>query len=195
VKTTFLLIRHGETNWTKKKRYCGSNDVPLNTTGKKQAARLGKKLREVTIDSVYCSDLRRAAESAALALRGRKIHFHPGLREMNFGIFEGQTHTVLLKKFPALYAAWLKRFGSVTPPQAEQYAAFRKRVKQAFSEIIAKNKGKTCAIVSHGGVMMVMFAEIVGKNKIWQFLPSLASVSVITITGKRKKLVSFNETV
>jgi alpha-ribazole phosphatase len=190
--TRLLLIRHGETDWTKKKRYCGSNDIPLNAVGRKQAARLEKKVRGEKIDSVYCSDLRRASGFAGIAFKGREIIPHAGLREMNFGIFEGLTHDQLGKKFPRLYSAWLKRFGSVTPPDAERFVSFRMRVRKTFKEIIAKNKGKTCAVVSHGGVMMVMFADIVGKKKIWEFLPSLGSLSTIEITGRKAVLQSFN---
>jgi alpha-ribazole phosphatase len=189
MKTTLLLIRHGETEWTRKKRYCGSNDIPLNATGRKQAARLRKKLKLTNIDSVYCSDLKRARGFAEIALNGKKITAHRGLREMNFGIFEGLTYTQLRRRFPTLYSSWLKKFGSVTPPRAERFTVFRTRVLRAFREIINKNKGKTCVIVSHGGVIMVMLAEIIGRDKVWSFLPALGSVNTIEINGKRKKWV------
>jgi broad specificity phosphatase PhoE len=189
MKTTLLLIRHGETEWTRKKRYCGSNDVPLNATGKKQAVRLRKKLNLPDIDSVYCSDLKRARGFAAIALGGKKITAHRGLREMNFGIFEGLTYAQLKKKFPVLYSTWLTKFGSVTPPRAERFNVFRTRVLKTFREIIRKNRGKTCAIVSHGGVIMVMLAEIIGRDKVWSFLPALGSMNTIEINGKQKKWV------
>jgi broad specificity phosphatase PhoE len=194
MKTTLLLIRHGETEWTRKKRYCGSNDVPLNSRGRSQLARLGKALETCAIDAAYCSDMRRARESARLALKDRKVTCVRGLREMDFGIFEGMTHGQIGKKYPALYAAWLKDFGSITPPDAESFRDFSRRVKRSFREIAAKNRGKTCAVVSHGGVMMVLLSMVAGKGKLWKFLPSLGSLSVIEIEGREWKLVSFNDT-
>lgn len=192
MKTRLLLIRHGETDWVRERRYCGSNDVPLNAKGREQAARLGSRLRRMKIDSVYCSDLCRASRFAEIALKGRRIRRLAGLREMNFGIFEGKAHAELERKFPALYSSWLSEFGVVTPPSAEKFSVFRARVRKAFRGIIAGNRGKTCAVISHGGVIMVMLAEIVGREKVWNFLPALASLSIVELNGRQKKLVAFN---
>ena len=194
MKTTLILIRHGETDWTRRKRYCGSNDIPLNATGRKQARRVAKQLRESAIDRIYCSDLSRCTGLADIVFVGRKIIREPALREMHFGVFEGLKHAELLRKFPRLYPRWLKEFGSVTPPSGESYKAFERRVRKTFRRIIAENKGKTCAVVTHGGVLMALFAAIVGKNRIWKYLPSLASVSVVEISGGKKKLARFNDT-
>ncbi len=194
MKTTLVLIRHGETEWTREKRYCGSNDIPLNSTGRRQARLTGRSLRGMEFDAAYCSDLRRCRGFAALALKGKDVRSHSGLREMDFGIFEGLTHDELLKKHPSLYPSWLKDFRGVTPPGAERFTDFRRRVTKAFREIIAANRGKTCVIVSHGGVMMAFFSSITGNGKLWRLLPSLAGVSRVEIEGKKMKLVSFNDT-
>lgn len=194
MKTRLLLIRHGETDWTKRRRYCGSNDIPLNSRGRNQARRLGKKLAAEAIDAVYCSDLSRASGFARIALKGRKIKPHRGLREMNFGIFEGLTHAALNKKYKEQYSSWLKDFKRYTPPGAEKFSAFQKRVKKTFREIIAQNRGKTCAIVSHGGPLMVLFTQAQKKKTHWKFLPATGNLSVIEITGRKMDLTIFNDT-
>jgi len=194
MKTRLFLIRHGETEWTRRKRYCGSNDIPLNATGREQARRLAKKMGRAAFDRIYCSDLSRCTGLAKTVFGKRKIILEPRLQEMNFGVFEGLNHAALLKRFPRMYALWLKKFGSVTPPGGESFNAFQARVRAAFRRIIAENKGKTCAVVTHGGVLMVVFAALVGKNRIWKFLPSLASVTLLEINDGRKKLVYFNDT-
>lgn len=194
MNTKLVLIRHGETDWTKNKRYCGSNDIPLNACGRKQARLLAKSFPVQGIDTVYSSDMKRCTALAKIVFKKKRVTLYPGLREMGFGVFEGLGHAALRKKYPGLYARWLKNFGSVTPPQGESFSTFRKRVRKAFREIVSKNKGKTCAVVTHGGVMMVMLSAIVGRSKIWKFLPSLASVSVIEISGRKMELKSFNDT-
>lgn len=194
MKTRLFLIRHGETEWTRRKRYCGSNDIPLNATGREQARRLAEKMGRATFDRIYCSDLSRCTGLAATVFGKRAVIREPRLREMNFGVFEGLKHATLLKRFPRIYPRWLKEFGSVTPPEGESFTSFQARVRAAFRQIIAENKGKTCAIVTHGGVLMVVFAALVGKDRIWKFLPSLASVTLMEINNGRKKLVYFNDT-
>lgn len=51
---TLVLVRHGETDWTAEKRYCGRTDVPLNATGRAQAGALASLAAE-TFDSVWTS--------------------------------------------------------------------------------------------------------------------------------------------
>ncbi|MGE5309221.1 MAG: histidine phosphatase family protein [Deltaproteobacteria bacterium] len=194
MKTRILLIRHGETDWTKRKKYCGSNDVPLNATGRKQAAGLARRFKDAKVDRIYCSNKHRCTSVAQKVFPGRMLEIRSALREMNFGIFEGMDHDTLLQRFPRLYSLWLKRFGSVTPPKGESFKTFERRVKKVFKEIVAENKGKTCAVVTHGGVMMVIFASIAGRDKIWKFLPSLASVSTVEVDGRKCKIKVFNDT-
>lgn len=193
MKTTLVLIRHGETEWTRKKRYCGSNNIPLNATGRKQARELAKKMRAAKFDAVYCSDLSRCTGTARIVFKNTSLIRHPGLREMDFGIFEGKSRAMIQKRYPELYTDWLENFGKITPPSGESFAAFRRRVRRAFNGIISANRGKTCAVVTHGGVVMAFLSIVTGKRKLWQFLPALTGVSVLEINGTKAKIISFND--
>jgi broad specificity phosphatase PhoE len=64
--TTFLLARHGETEWNREERYQGHADPPLNATGRAQAEELANSLVEEQVEAIYSSDLRRAAETAEI---------------------------------------------------------------------------------------------------------------------------------
>ena len=64
--TTFLIARHGETEWNREERYQGHADPPLNETGRAQAEQLAEQPAGDSIDAVYSSDLRRASETAEI---------------------------------------------------------------------------------------------------------------------------------
>ena len=91
--TTLLLVRHGETDWNAEGRLQGHTDTPLNDYGRRQAAALGEDLAGDGIDAVYSSDLARARETAEIVAGrlGLPVVLEPGLREKNWGSWEGLT--------------------------------------------------------------------------------------------------------
>ncbi|MFZ2296123.1 MAG: histidine phosphatase family protein, partial [Polaromonas sp.] len=91
--TRIIAIRHGETTWNVDTRIQGHLDIPLNATGRKQAARMALALKDDPIAAVYASDLTRAWETAQYLgrARGLDVTAEEGLRERGFGDFEGKT--------------------------------------------------------------------------------------------------------
>ena len=86
------LVRHGETDWNREMKFQGWADIALNEAGRAQARALAARLKPIPIDAAFCSDLRRAQETAEILLPGRKTPLQPDplLREMNFGPLEGK---------------------------------------------------------------------------------------------------------
>ena len=91
--TRIVAIRHGETTWNVDTRIQGHLDIPLNATGRQQAARMARALQGEPIAAVYASDLTRAWETAGYLGRaqGLDVTAEEGLRERGFGDFEGKT--------------------------------------------------------------------------------------------------------
>lgn len=85
------ILRHGETDWNKKRLVQGSADIPLNEYGRYLARETAKGFRDIPIDIVYTSPLKRAKETAELVLAGKqyKLIEEPRIQEMNFGEYEG----------------------------------------------------------------------------------------------------------
>ncbi len=85
------LTRHGLTDWNAEMRAQGHKDLPLNTTGRAQAEELRSNIKDLEFDAVYSSPLKRAAETAEIAVDGRyEIIYDNRLLERSFGDFEGQ---------------------------------------------------------------------------------------------------------
>ena len=158
-QTTLLLIRHGETAWNAEHRIQGRLDVPLSTTGMWQTGRLAQRLAGEAIDAVVSSDLARAwMTGAPLAdARGLTMVPEPRLRERVFGIFEGKTLDEIAAEHPDELAAWRARDVNWRVPGGESGAEFIARVLEALHEIVQAQAGRTVAVVTHGGVLDVVY--------------------------------------
>ncbi len=94
------LARHGETAWSLTGQHTGLTDLPLTERGERNAMRLGDRLRELTIDQVFCSPLLRARRTCELARLGSRAEIDPDLVEWNYGEYEGRTSKDILAERP-----------------------------------------------------------------------------------------------
>ncbi|MFH1428953.1 MAG: histidine phosphatase family protein [Candidatus Margulisiibacteriota bacterium] len=192
--TSIILIRHGQTNYSLEKKYCGSSNIDLNNTGILQAQMLCGKLKEENIGKIYSSDIQRSLTFATMAFPGRPIEKIPELREFDFGIFEGLTYEALMEKHTRLYTAWLRDPSSTDIPGGESLASFRKRIIRAWRNITAANRNKTLAIVTHAGPIRMILGDILKPKDIWDVTVDIASITTIRIQWKRAEVITLNET-
>jgi uncharacterized phosphatase len=104
MKTTFYLVRHGETSWNAEGKIQGRSDIPLGDIGREQAKKLGEKLTSVHFDAIYTSPLQRAVETAEIIgnILSLPVQIQKELRERNSGNLEGKTK----EEMRALYPDW-----------------------------------------------------------------------------------------
>lgn len=159
MNTTLLLIRHGETAWNAEHRIQGQMDIPLSPLGVLQAARLAEGLVSEPIDAVYSSGQSRAWLTAApLAARhGLAVIAEPRLRERSFGVFEGLTLDEIAQRYPAEFRKWRERDPAWRPDGGESGQQLIDRVLSAVGDIGTRHPGRTVVLVSHGGVLDVVY--------------------------------------
>ena len=157
--TRIIAIRHGETAWNVDTRIQGHLDVPLNANGRWQAERLANALRDETITAIYASDLTRAWETAQYIgqIHGLQLNKEVGLRERDFGDFEGKTFAEIEVLLPDQSLRWRKRDPEFYPAGGESLVALRARVMEAAERLAAQHPGEQIAFVGHGGVMDVLY--------------------------------------
>jgi probable phosphoglycerate mutase len=157
--TQLLLIRHGETAWNAEHRIQGQLDIPLSPLGVLQSARLAECLANEPIDAVYSSGQSRAWLTAApLAARlGLEVIAEPRLRERSFGIFEGLTLDEAAERYPSEFKKWRERDPAWRPEGGESGQQLIDRVLSAVSDIGVKHPSQTVVLVSHGGVLDVLY--------------------------------------
>ena len=157
--TRIIAIRHGETAWNVGGRVQGHLDIDLNDKGRWQAQQAAQALAGEPIQALYASDLRRA-HGTALAIAsatGRTVQTDEGLRERCFGVFEGKTFAEVEAQWPDQAFSWRKRVPDFAPEGGESLLIFRERVLHTVYALAAQNTGNQIAIVSHGGVMDVLY--------------------------------------
>ncbi|MFH0918219.1 MAG: histidine phosphatase family protein [Candidatus Omnitrophota bacterium] len=192
--TTLYLIRHGITKLNKKKMYCGKIGAPLSSQGKRQSAKLAKRLKSVDFDRVYSSSKKRALQTARIIFKNERITRVNGLSEVNFGVMEGLTYSQILEKYPDAYKKWLKNPYCNCIPKAEGLDAFGKRIEKTIAKIIKGNKGKTIAVVCHGGTISIFITVILKNKKFWDYIPKPASFSIVEYKKDKPSIKLFNNT-
>jgi len=94
------LARHGNTAWTHSGQHTGLTDLPLTPDGERNAVRLGKRLKGLTLTKVFTSPLQRAVRTCELAGFEGVAETDPDLVEWNYGQYEGLTSAQILGKRP-----------------------------------------------------------------------------------------------
>lgn len=156
---SLLLIRHGETAWNAEHRIQGHLDIPLSPAGVRQAAQLADRLARESIAAVYSSELTRAWMTAAPLAehRGLQVLADTRLRERSFGVFEGLTLDEIATHHPVGFRNWRARDPAWTVEGGESGQQLIDRVLQAVQDIVARHAGETVALVTHGGVLDVIY--------------------------------------
>ncbi|MCI8465976.1 MAG: histidine phosphatase family protein [Lachnospiraceae bacterium] len=153
----FIFVRHGETEWNIQGRYQGQADIPLSEKGKAQAAALGRRFREIPVDVIYSSPLQRAYDTArAIAEpKGLPIHKVEGIKELDFGRWDGLTLEMLKKQFGDSFTKY--RIEPFHYPMEGEGTLNRAklRVGAALEEIKEeyRHTDKTAVVVAHGGIL------------------------------------------
>lgn len=137
----FFYLRHGETEWNRRRLLQGSADVPLNETGLAQAEAAADAMAAMRFGTIVASPLSRArvtAETIAARL-GLGVSIEPGLAEGSWGPAEGQPYEDKLERW----------YAGETLPGAESFSDFTRRIAAAVARVL-ENPGPVL-IVAHGG--------------------------------------------
>jgi probable phosphoglycerate mutase len=162
--TKLLLIRHGGTLLSAEDRFAGSTDVELSDQGRAQAAALARRLSELPIAAIYCSDMKRAihtAEPLAAMLRLNPVPLN-AFREIDHGQWEGRVHREVESE--PLYAKWSVDPFTIAPPSGETGAAVLARSLPALRELIDKHPDQTIALASHKATNRLLLAALLGLD-------------------------------
>jgi probable phosphoglycerate mutase len=153
--TRVVVIRHGETDWNVATRIQGHTDIALNARGRWQAERLAQALAEEAFDAVYTSDLQRARDTATPFARASSATLmeDTGLREREFGAFEGLTFEEIAQRWPEAAQRWRQRDPAFGPEGGETLQAFYQRSVAVVERLVQRHPGGAIAVVSHGGVL------------------------------------------
>jgi probable phosphoglycerate mutase len=146
-----VLVRHGETEWSRSGRHTGHTEIPLTEHGREQAEAVGAALRSRDFALVLTSPLGRALETCRIAGFGDQAEQRDDLMEWDYGAYEGRTTAEIRKQRPS-WTLW--RDGVPEGETIEQVAA---RVDRVLEEV--RGLGGDALLFAHGHVLRVLAAR------------------------------------
>ncbi len=158
--TEMWLVRHGQTDWNLRGIYQGQSDIPLNETGIAQARKLAASLSRVHFAAIYSSDLMRAYHTASIIaeVQGLPVQTDPRLREINQGVWEGQTIEAVREKYQPDFSRNPKYISTPRAEGAESLEQVIRRMVAAANEYHAKHNGGRLLLCTHGLSAAALYA-------------------------------------
>lgn len=196
--TKIFLIRHGETEWNKTGRLQGNSDTRLSPEGIRQAQLMAVHVPFTHIDAVYASDLVRAVDTAKIlaAKFNLPVTTMPGLRETNFGDWEGRIISELLEESPDEFGNFFIKPDKVKPPDGETFLECQARVMNALDEIIADHDGQCIIVVCHGAAIRLMLCAAleIRIRKMWAISQFNTALNVLVFENGLFSVELMNDT-
>ena len=186
--TTFVCIRHGESEANRLGLFAGHLNVPLTALGRRQAALTRDFLKNEEFDLAVASPLLRAYETGSIALGDRSLPLLPeeGFLEIDGGLWEGVPFADLPERFPEGYAVWKNTVGLAHPDEGERVADLGERVWKTVKRLALENPDRRILVASHATPIRMLRVRSLGLSPAeahtvpW---PSNASVSVFCVEG------------
>lgn len=183
--TKIYLIRHGETELNKLGVLLGHTDNELNELGIKQAKSLSIAFKEIELDVIISSPLKRALETANSIAKEKNlgIIIAEDLKEINFGIWEGKSYKQIIRSSPKEWEKRGENWIDFSPVNGEMFNSFYSRVSNAIKDISKSYKGQKIAIITHDGVMKVIITRLlkIGMENLWNFYFEHGSYSLLEL--------------
>ncbi|MBT2394004.1 bifunctional RNase H/acid phosphatase [Streptomyces sp. ISL-1] len=181
---TFVLLRHGETALTPDKRFSGSGDHSLSPAGLRQAEATAAVLAaRGTVQEIVSSPLKRCRETAeAVAARlNLEVRIEDGLRETDFGAWEGLTFAEVRERYGDDLTAWLASAKVAPTGGGESFAAVARRVSATRDKLIARYPGRTVLLVTHVTPIKTLVRLALGAppESLFRMELSAASISAV----------------
>ncbi|MGK7913273.1 MAG: histidine phosphatase family protein [Synechococcus sp.] len=190
-----LLVRHGETQWNKEKRFQGQRDIPLNETGEEQGRLAGQFLQRQTFDIAFSSPLKRPWKTAEFILESNTsaratdppLGLIPmdDLQEISHGLWEGLLDSEIEAQFPGDLAVWQATPEVVQMPGGENLNQVWERSFTAWQQLVRRTAtvGDTATglVVAHDAVNKAILCKLLNlePDAFWYFKQGNGAVSAI----------------
>ncbi len=181
-----VLVRHGETEWSKNGKHTSFSDIPLTLEGVRQAASLKKELGDWDFKLVLCSPRMRAKRTCELAGLLDRAEITDDLTEWNYGDYEGITTKQIRKSDPAWTVFTSPTPGGETPDQ----------VAERCDRVIARAKSVNDDVVlfAHSHVLRVLIARWLELSPVEgrHFVLQTGTLNILSYEHESTVLISLN---
>ena len=192
------FLRHGETVASKIGGFCGTSDVELTPEGIIMAKDFAIAYQSVPWKAIFCSPMRRTIATAKplCELIGMEMQLRDGLKEIDFGEWEGKTPAEVNKEFHDRYVRWQSEPGWNAPPGGERAIDIARRSSEVIEEIEATYPDGNVLIVAHKATIRIMLCSLlgidVGRYRDRINMP-VAAVSVLEFCAQGPQLMKLSD--
>ncbi len=181
-----VVVRHGETEWSRAGRHTGRTDIPLTPLGEQEASLTRASLGGWTFRHVWASPLQRAQATATLA--GYRPEYDPTLLEWDYGEIEGRTNDEITADRPG----WSKWVDEV--PGGEHVEDVGRRADAFLARVAGEVPQGDVAVFAHGHLLAVLIARWLGLPAAEgrRFPLETGSISVLGSKRQDRVLHQFN---
>ncbi|MEX2270633.1 MAG: histidine phosphatase family protein [Vicinamibacterales bacterium] len=160
------LIRHGQTEFSRENRFCGTSDPPLTGAGAAMAEAFARAYASVKWDAIYTSPMLRSRQTAdAIArLTGVQATVEDGLKEIAYGEWEGLTVDDVKARWPGAYAYWAADVASRGAPGGETAFHVAARAMRVVEAIRTRHETGNVLIVSHKATLRIITCALLGLD-------------------------------
>lgn len=180
------LVRHGETEWSRSGQHTSRTDIPLTDKGRERAAKLRDYLAGRGFDAVLTSPMQRARETCEIAGYGSQAEIEEGLREWDYGVYEGKTTKQIREAEPG-WSVWTS---PITGGETVEHVGERADgvILRALQEGEGKPNGRV-ALFAHAHILRILAARWVGLAARDGSLLGLSTGSVSVLGWERETRV------
>jgi probable phosphoglycerate mutase len=178
------LVRHGETEWSLSGAHTSRTDIPLTEHGRKRAEELRDYLKGTTFDAVFVSPMQRARETCKIAGFGDVAKVDDGLKEWDYGVYEGKTTKEIQAQIPG-WSVWKNEI--VNGETAEHVG---ERADSVIAQALAAApKGGNVALFAHAHILRILAVRWIGLEARAGALLALGTGSVSVMGWERETRV------
>jgi len=196
--TTFLLVRHGQTEWNRVVRFRGRANLDLDETGLRQARAVARSLARWQPVAVYTSPLQRAWRTAWAIGQHLGLPVHPwvGLIDIDYGEWQGLSPEEARERYRSLYSRWQHQPHTVHFPRGESLPQVQQRAAAALMELAPLYPEQAVVVVSHEVVCKCLLCWALGLDLsgFWRVRQDVAAVNVIEFREGRPVVALLNHT-
>jgi probable phosphoglycerate mutase len=192
------LLRHGETEASRTGGYCGTTDPELTPEGTRMAEAFAEKYKQLPWQAVFASPMKRTVATATPFCKaiGQNMQLRNGLKEMDFGEWEGKSTEYVQEHYQQDYIQWLTEPAWNPPTGGESGVQVASRASLVMAEIEEKFTEGNVLVVSHKTTIRLVLCNLLGidsgryRDRI--FLP-VASLSIIRFDLHGPQLIKHGE--
>jgi alpha-ribazole phosphatase len=187
MRTSIWLVRHGQTELNKARRYQGATDSPLTPFGMRQADALARRLRRIPFKLAIVSPTARARRTAEIILGDRDAPMldDPRWAETHHGRWEGLTYAEVRARFPQEAIARFADALHGRPSGGESLAEVAARIAAGWAALLQQNPGGRVLVVTHATPIQLVLCAQSGMSPAlhWRWRIDLGSASALDIYG------------